>query len=257
MTVTRAAFYYPWFPETEQWRSHYVPQLGRYDSSDPAVIAQHIAWARYARLDAFIASYWGAGSKTAARLPLLLDEANRQAFKIAPYYELTSIGVSEAGLRADMDALASWTPHPGWLRADGKPVLFVYNTGAWADGSAVARLIAAAAGKFYLNLKVFGGYRTVPQPDSWHQYGPAVPYDQQGLHSVTVSPGFWKFDEPKPRLDRSLIRFHTDLDRMTKSGARWQLITSWNEWGEGTGVENTYHFGPTWLDTIRTALGAA
>ncbi len=32
----RAAFYYPWFPESEHWATRYTPSLGKYDSSDPA-----------------------------------------------------------------------------------------------------------------------------------------------------------------------------------------------------------------------------
>jgi uncharacterized RDD family membrane protein YckC len=44
----RAAFYYPWYPETEHWATRYAPTLGKYDSSDPHVLATHVAQARYA-----------------------------------------------------------------------------------------------------------------------------------------------------------------------------------------------------------------
>ena len=61
----------PWFPETENWSTHYTPTLGHYDSSDPTILADHVAMAQYAGLDAFIASWWGQGTRTAQRLPLL------------------------------------------------------------------------------------------------------------------------------------------------------------------------------------------
>ena len=48
----RAAFYYPWFPET--WgaanaapSTNYHPQLGRYSSSDLSVVRRHIAEMEY------------------------------------------------------------------------------------------------------------------------------------------------------------------------------------------------------------------
>ena len=59
-------------------------------------------------------------------------------------------------------------------------MLFVYNIGPEATCPAVSRLLAANQGRFYLNLKVFEGYRDCPdQPDSWHQYVPAKGFDQQ------------------------------------------------------------------------------
>jgi hypothetical protein len=236
----RAAFYYPWFPESEHWATRYSPTLGKYDSSDPHVIAAHVAEARYAGLDAFISSYWGPDTPTAQRLPLLLDVAGRQGFHIAAYYELESLSPPPSAfqLRQHFDSLHTMAAHPAWLRVEGKPVLFVYNIGREASCQAVSRLLAASRSRFYLNVKVFEGYRECrDQPDSWHQYVPADSYDQQDGASATVSPGFFKFDELVPRLPRDPERFQADLRRQVASGARWQLITSFNEWGEGTAVE--------------------
>ena len=256
----RAAFYYPWFPETERWATHYTPSLGKYDSSDSQILATHVAQARYAGLNAFISSYWGRGTPTASRLPLLLDVAGRQGFHVAAYYEPESLPnpPSASQLRQDFDLLHQLTAQPAWLRVAGKPVLFVYNTGQEASCSAVSRILAASQARFYLNLKVFSGYRDCPkQPDSWHQYVPADSYDQQGTHSATVSPGFFKFDEVVPRLPRNLRRFQADLRRQVTSGARWQLVTSFNEWGEGTAVEPSQQW-PTpsgygaYLDVMRS-----
>jgi Glycosyl hydrolase family 99 len=257
----RAAFYYPWFPETERWATRYTPSLGKYDSSDPHVVATHVAQARYAGLNAFISSYWGKDSQTARRLPLLLDTAGRQSFRIAAYYELGSLPTqsSVSILGPEFDALYQLSAHPAWLRVtERRPVLFVYNVGP--EGcSTVSRLIAANQGRFYLNLKVFPGYRECPtQPNSWHQYVPASGYDKQGSDSASISPGFYKFDEPAPRLVRDLERFHADVARQVASGARWQLVTTFNEWGEGTAVEPSREWESasgygTYLDALRAA----
>jgi Glycosyl hydrolase family 99 len=257
----RAAFYYPWFPETEQWATRYTPSLGKYDSSDPRVLATHIAQARYAGLNAFLSSYWGSDSPTARRLPLLLDAAGRQGFHITAYYELKSLRTSPSSsiLIQEFDSLYQLSAHPAWLRVAGKPVLFVYNVGQEGSCGTVSRLITANQGRFYLNPKVFAGYRECPrQPDSWHQYVPAKSFDQQGSNSATVSPGFFKFDEPTPRLPRDAKRFYADLRRQASSGARWQLVTSFNEWGEGTAVEPSQEWQTpsghgAYLDAMRSA----
>ena len=86
---------------------------------------------------------------------------------------------------------------------------------------------------------------------------PAKSYDQQGTDSATVSPGFFKFDEMAARLPRDPERFHADLRRQVASGARWQLVTSFNEWGEGTAVEPSQEWQSpsrcgSYLDTMRS-----
>ena len=256
----RAAFYYPWYPESEHWATWYTPTLGKYDSSDRHVLATHVAQARYAGLDAFISSYWGLDTPTARRLPVLLDVAGRQGFPITVYYEPESLPTppSRALLSQDFDSLYRLSAHPAWLRVEGKPVLFVYNIGREASCPAVSRLLAASRSRFYLNLKVFDGYRDCrDQPDSWHQYVPARRFDQQGSDSATVSPGFFKFDETVPRLPRDLQRFEADLRRQVASDARWQLITSFNEWGEGTAVEPSLQWKSpsgygTYLEAMRS-----
>src|SRR5919112_58866 len=127
----RAAFYYPWYPESERWATRYTPSLGKYDSSNRRILATHVAQARYAGLDAFIASYWGLDTPTARRLPLLLDAAAEQGFHIAAYYEPESLPSPPSGPLLDRDfvSLFQLTAHPAWLRVAGRPVLFIYNIG--------------------------------------------------------------------------------------------------------------------------------
>jgi hypothetical protein len=91
----------------------------------------------------------------------------------------------------------------------------------------------------YIVLKVFSGYRNCSsQPDGWHQYGPATAAISQDGYSYSISPGFWKADEAAPRLARDLTRFKQNVRDMVSSNARFQLVTTFNEWGEGTAVES-------------------
>jgi hypothetical protein len=98
--------------------------------------------------------------------------------------------------------------------------------------------LANSTVKAFIVLKVFPGYRDCPrQPNSWHQYSPAVAADHQEGYSYAISPGFWKKGD-SVRLARDLIRWRRNVRAMVASRARWQLITTFNEWGEGTSVES-------------------
>lgn len=260
----RAAFFYPWFPDA--WDqggmdpfTNFTPSLGRYDTMDTAVIDEQLALARDAGIEAFIASWWGAGHHTDQALGTLLRQTTRDGspnpdLRWAIYYE--EEGQSDprsSSIAEDLRYLRSrYFALPGYLRVDGKPVVFV-----WADRNDAQGMVdrwAAAEQEFgddvFVVLKVFNGYESAQnQPDSWHQYEPASPYSEHLPHSVAVSPGFWLAGEA-PRLGRDLSRFASDVERMNESGAFWHLITSWNEWAEGTSVEPADEFGTTYIDVL-------
>ncbi len=258
-----AAFFYPWFPQA--WTqlgiypyTNYHPSLGYYSSTDDAIIDQQLQRAGQAHLDALISSWWGQGDYTDTAFQHVLTQTERAGspnpnLRWAIYYE--GEGQSDptsAQILADLNYLAANAfGHPGYLRVNGKPVVFVY-AGA-ADGCGMADRWAQAKNQFgslYLVLKVFAGYAScASQPDSWHQYGPAVGYDVQGTYSAAVSPGFWKVNETA-RLARDPVRFETDVQRMATSGAFWQLITTWNEWGEGTSIEPATEWNTQYIDIL-------
>lgn len=236
-TPIKAAFAYEWFPETENWATQYHPALGKYDSSNPTIVAAHVAQMRWAGLDAGIYSWWGRGTPTDNRMPMVLDAAAAQGLAVTAYYEPEgTTDPTVDAIRADLLRLSTLATHPAWLRVGGKPVLFVYN--ANETSCAIVDKWKQAAPGWYLQLKVFSGYAACPsQPDSWHQYGPATALSKHGTHSMNASPGFWKFNEANPRLARNLDRWRTDLSTMADTNVQWKLITSLNEWGEGTAVE--------------------
>ena len=91
----------------------------------------------------------------------------------------------------------------------------------------------------YVVLKLFSGFRDCPvQPQGWHQYAPSGPAHAHLPHSFSISPGFWKIGESTPRLARNLGTFTENAREMAASRARFQLIATFNEWGEGTAVES-------------------
>lgn len=120
-------------------------------------------------------------------------------------------------------------------------------------------------------MKVFPGYRscpanTYPRTDfSFYQYAPAAPDDQVhaavptdiggtpissvGNGSYVITPGFYHFDDTgtpgsdKPFLDRRTdSNWRLRIRNQIASGKFWQLITTYNEFAEGTQVEATEEF---------------
>lgn len=239
----RAAFYYPWFPGawTQQGVYPYsinTTSLGVYNGGDPDVLAAHIDAMRYGNIDAGIASWWGPGTREDERMPQLLAAAEGSGFRWATYYEDEGFdNPSVATIQSDLEYLREqYAANPNYLRIDGRFVVFAYGgveSCEMADRWEQANTVDA-----YVVLKVFSGYRScASQPDGWHQYAPAEAADAQGSDSYSISPGFHLYGEPE-RLPRDLARWERNVREMTASEADWQLVTTFNEWGESTAVES-------------------
>jgi hypothetical protein len=244
----RAAFYYSWFVGPTGWGeigTQYSPTLGRYDLADVSVIDSHIRALEYGKFDAAIATWWGQETRTDIRFHVILQRSVGRPLKWAIYHEnYRPEGHSIEQIRADLLYIRDhYASHPNYLKIDGKFVVFAYNVDV-PDCSAGTRWTAANGIGAHIVLKAMPEYAGCrDQPDSWHQYGPASPvvttYDQTGrVGSYNIAPGFWRGDEAAPRLVRDLSRWRQNVREMVASGARWQLVTSLNEWGEGTSVES-------------------
>jgi hypothetical protein len=242
----RAAFYYPWFPKAWKQKglnpySQYRPTLGYYSLDDTAVIRDHIAAMQYGKIQAGIASWWGQDHHTDGRISALLQEAEKMNFHWALYVESESQGdPSVEAIRADLEYIRDqYSASPAYLKIGGRFVIFVYSDQNDRCGM-VDRWKEANTVGAYLMLRVFPGYQNcASQPDGWHQYAPAASQKYVGSSSFTISPGFHKAGEVAPRLERNIEQWNTAIQEMVASKANFQLITSFNEWGEGTAVESS------------------
>jgi hypothetical protein len=241
----RAAFYYPWFPQS--WNqshmnpfTHFHPSLGFYSEDDANVIQSQVAAMKYGKIQVGIASWWGQTHYTDGRIPALLKAGQAANFYWALYIESEGQGdPSPDAIRSDLSYIRDhYASSPVYLKINGKFVVFVYAqpedgcamVDRWKQGNTIGA---------YVVLKVFSGYRNCPnQPDAWHQYAPAGADKQQGQDSYTISPGFWKATEEQPRLERDITRWSKSIQAMIASKANFQLVTTFNEWGEGTSVES-------------------
>jgi hypothetical protein len=262
----RAFFYYPWFPET--WGKHhdhtrYHPSLGFYDSSSTDLIRRHLRALEYGHAEVAISSWWKRGDRPDTRLTTLLAQTTAAGSPVrwSVYYEPEAYGnPSPDEIRSDLTYLRDrFAGQPAFFRLNGRFVVFVYADGS--DGCSMAdRWKQANTVGAHVVLKLFHGYKTcASQPDGWHQYS-ASPETSHGGDSFSVSPGFWKWDEASPRGARDVARFRQNVSHMAASGANYQLVISFNEWGEGTAVESAQEWASpsgygAYLDALHDVPG--
>ena len=119
-----------------------------------------------------------------------------------------------------------------------KPVIFIYQSRGCDN---IDRWVQASQGEWYLVPKIFDGYDDCPtqlNPGKFHQYAPAQAVERYDGISYTISPGFWKANETLPRLPRlDESAWCRNVQNMVNSRSPWQLITTFNEAGEGTIIE--------------------
>ena len=262
----------------EHWiaESTHYPAKGAYDSHDPAILDYHIELARGCGIDAFIATWWSQGDFHDEAFALLLDHAQKKGLEATIYWE-TVPGEGQAKLdRAVNDlvyVLQKYGGHPAFLKLDGKPVLFVYGRvmgqvklGEWPEIITKARerygkdfvLIADGYREDYARL--FDGVHTYnpcgwvagKKPDelaaaSRKEFAKdvALARSQGKLSCLTVIPGYDDTKIRKPGLDAERQggeTYRVLWQQAIAARPDWVLITSWNEWHEGSEIE------PSWED---------
>lgn len=252
----RVATTYPWFPE--QWSqegfdpaTHFQPWEGNYDSSDLALIRATYAAMEYGHIDGALLSNWGENSPTDLRFGQWLIAAHGTNVKPAVYYEPGIPTVVVGGiprldttqLKADLDHYFNdYASDPSYLLApDGRPMLWVY--GRTVPGAPkLQALMQVNNGRFFVNVQAQPSpIRSATQPDAWHRYATTLPeaevVNRPGM-CFSISPGFWRFDQEAPALARDPVRWQQNVQHMVASKSTFQMINTFDEWGEGTSVAN-------------------
>lgn len=251
------------------------PLLGPYDSHDRRVIEQHLAWAGQAGIDVLIASWWGQGDFTDRALASLLDAAAATPVRIAFYYERVPDDQPEAFIDDILYIVERYGDHPGLFRHNGAPVVFVYARAlsqipreTWQTMLARVRaqtevqLIADSTDVSWADL--FDGLHiyipvsyVVSGTDMQRIYDALVlGAESRGkISSVTVIPGYddSNIGRPSPTVaPREGGRLYDTLwEQAINARPQWILITSFNEWHEGSEIEPSFEDGYFYLE--RTA----
>ena len=295
------AFYYGWYSNQQvsrQWR-HWKnvdpqskrvenaadsPAYGAYDSHDPAVVERQVVAARAAGITGFIASWWGPGSFEDRGMPLLLAAAAKHGLTVSAYYEKIAGEDAASRIKSAVDdidyLLARYGGEKAWLRAGGKPVLFVYGRALrelspadWQQVIAQVRrdnpggvvLVADSLDRRFVSL--FDGastynitgqtqHKSPPEIRTWAHaaYPRMVATAGPGkISTVTVIPGYDDRNTgrppPRPVTDRWGGETYRVLWQEAIAAAPdYVLITSWNEWHEGSEIEPSTEYGSRMLD---------
>lgn len=260
----RAAFYYGWYPEgwpasTGEPAASAHPSAGVYDSSDPAILAGQIAAMRYGGIQAGIASWWGPATRTDGRISQLLAAARGTGIAWAIDDELETVSDPDvATIRAALEYVGTrYATDPSYLRTGGRFVVFV-GAGAGDGCDSVSRWTEANSMQAYLVFAAVPGYAgCASQPDDWYAADPTLAQQQIGQSSYSISPGFQRLGEPA-RLERDPARWAANVKAMIASGARFQLIGSFNQWRDGSSVESATEWASgsgfgLYLDALHTA----
>jgi glycoprotein endo-alpha-1,2-mannosidase len=261
------------------------PQFGPYDSHDPKVVDQHYEWAKDAGVTGFIVTWWVQGDFHDQGMPLMLDTARKHGMKLTIYYETVPPRDSpqpEGAVKDLLYVLEKYGKHQAWLRVDGKPVVFVY-------GRAINQIkldgwneVVQRVNGQYPGGAVFIGDRISEEAaaifDGIHTYNPTgriagksateirewarTTYPQwvatagSKISCLTIIPGYddTKLDRkpPRPTTARHGGETYRILwEEALAANPDWVLITSWNEWHEGSEIEPSAEDGDLALKTTK------
>lgn len=279
------AFYYTWFDENT-WSYDRLSDLPAqpYVSRDRGVMGRHIDQAKAAGIDALLVAWYGpgGGNQTESNLAAMLEEAAARNFKIGILFETDSPFLGSAGAitGALQHALSTHANHPAFLRVDGRPVIFfwrphIYGVETWrtirsqVDPGYSSIWISEGVNMSY--LAVFDGhhlYSNTWNPPSDLTYTnqkfarfvdeARQQYGVQKFWVATVMPGY---NDVRIRPGNGFAQdrqggayYSSAWQAAIASSPNWIVITSFNEWPEGTYIEPSVAFGDQYLGL--TAAGS-
>lgn len=272
------AFYYAWYDHSTWSKTPDVPQI-QYKSTDVEAMARHIDWARSAGIDGFVVSWYGpeggVNNQTQSNVLALLDIAAARGFKIAIDFETRSpLFKTRAQLRQALRyAVDTLARHPAYFRHNDQPVIFFWRNDALAPGEWLA--LRAQADPENATLWIAEGVSTqwLITFDGLHLYNVAWSRDFAATASKfagsarklgrlwvgTAMPG-WNDTKVRGRAgahakDRANGQFYRDsFAAAAASDPDLLVITSFNEWMEGSQLEPSVTYGDFYLNLTRELI---
>lgn len=278
------AFYYAWFDDAtwSSGRSSGVPSP-TYRSADPATIDRHVAQAAGVGINAFVQSWYGPqveNNQTETNFRLLLDTATRYQFQAAVDVEVMGPFFGSAGsVQAALATLLSThVNHPAYFRYNGKPVIFFwrqqrFSPAEWAairhavDPNHATLWIAEGTDLSYQD--VFDGNHLYsiawsgdPQAEL-NKWPPRLKKieDRLGAERVWVATAMPGYNDLNLNRSNSFAKdraggafYRQSWAAALSSRPDMIVITSFNEWLEGTQIEPSTDYGDFYLALTRELI---
>lgn len=283
------AFYYNWFDQST-WTPAVCSDLPvqPYTSADRAAMARHVDEAKSAGIDALIVSWYGPkveGNQTETNFAVMLEVAQERGFTVALDFETASPFLNGRAeiVAALQHALSVHAAKPAYLRHGGKPVLFFWaiqqvpraaGQSAFDAWRSIRDEVDPGRTAVWLAEGVDIRYQSVF--DGHHLYSVAWSNNVKGtladwggrvrkwsaangnaprLWVATVMPGY---NDLKTGRSNAFVRDRADgafyescWQGAIDSGADWVIITSFNEWVEGSQIEPSQTYGNRYLELTR------
>jgi len=246
--------------------------LNPYHSWDPAVIQQHVSQIASAGIDGMVVAWYGPqeeNNQTETNFRIILDQAAANGITALLSVDLGSAAWFKStqevvdGLNYALNIHAQ---HPAYFRYDGKPVLFFWFQGRYSmsDWASIRqqvdpehRSIWIAEGAALDALPLFDGLHMYTISWSSNVYATEMQWanstrNRGGMWVATAMPGW---DNTYTQQSERYIRERQDgafyretFAAAAASNPSMIVITSWNEWWEGTHIEPSNNYGDFYLN---------
>lgn len=283
-------FYYAWYGNPSVYGSwvhwpqgsstppnsisaNFYPQLGAYDSGDPAVLDQHMRWVQQTGAGVIVYSWWGQGSYEDRLVRKTMDAANQYGIKVAWHIEPYGGRTAQSTVNDINYIHQQYGSHPAFYRdaAHGnRAPFYIFYSLQVTDWTALEQVkstsIVFAQTTDLSRVAHFGGIYTYGGMDMTSSWKWLADYCKANgmLWAPSVQPGY--IDDRAvpgntvPNIDRRNGATYDEqwtkaLDPAQTGSPDYITVTSFNEWHEGSQIEPTRNNPPTGYGYL-TFLGA-